>query len=408
MRKTILFLSLALLLASCGGNTVTDNEEVSSNQPEEEIISYNPELLFTIFDSETINSNFKSLDLIMPKVDINTSETPSELPRGEKVNTVQMSYSFLDNETTVGEMLGRTATNSYMVIKDGKVVDEVYFNGYNEKDKITSWSVAKSVLSMLVGIAVEEGKIESIDDLVTKYVPTLEGSGYAGVTVKQVLQMSSGVKFNEDYTDLESDIMQLMPYLVLDSGSMDDFTATLQNEVEPGTFVYKSIDTQVIGMILKGAVGKSASEYLEEKIWKPLNMSSDSYWSTDLQGNDLSFAFLNATIDDYSKLGLLALNGGDFEGTSIVPSQWLVESVTPAKDDLKEGVADPYFGYGYQWWIPYGATYGEEFVAMGIYGQYIYVNKKYDVVITKFSSDETIIMNDAEVLEAFRAVASRI
>ncbi|MFD0587474.1 serine hydrolase domain-containing protein [Paenibacillus sp. GCM10027627] len=412
MKKMLLSTTSLLLVASLavlGDSPVQAGKEnhhpPACNKPFSTI--QNPESLFTVFDPGLANEHFKAMDAIMP-YHIIKSGNHSPQPK-VKLNKGLLNTRYTFNGTTaaVSSLLDRTNTNAFIVSKKGKIVAEQYFNGYNACSTITSWSIAKSFLSVALGVAVEEGSISSLNDLVTKYVPSLESSGYNGVTIKQVLEMSSGVKFNEDYTDLNSDINFLIPYMVLDNGSVDEFTAALPNEAPAGIHKYKSIDTQVIGMIIKGATGMNASKYIEQKIWKPSEMSADAFWNTDLRGNEISFAMLNAKPRDYLKFGQLMLDGGEYKGKQLVSEEWIEQSVTPGRPELYPGNADPYFGYGYQWWIPNGADYGEEFVAIGIYGQYIYINEEEDIVIVKFSSDPAIIMNDAEVVEAFRAIAKK-
>lgn len=421
MKKSIVIvasvMALSLALTACSpakrleqapDPTIIDGKTNDVAEGVSDTVEANPELLFTVFDEDKAADNFRSMNTILPVHEIKSGGGTPLKTADNQQNLANVEYSFEGETRTIGSLFEKTHTNAYMVLKDGNIVDEKYFNGYDSKSPITSWSVAKSFLSALVGIALEEGHIKSVNELVTDYVPALADSGYKGVTIRQVLEMSSGVGFNEDYSDPESDIMQLMPYIVLDSGSVDDFTATLKNETTPDTFYYKSIDTQVIGMILKGATGVPASEYLQEKIWKPAGMSYDAFWNTDLKGNDMSFAFLNARLDDYAKFGLLVQNDGSVDGKEIIPRQWLNTSVTPSRPELEAGKADPYFGYGFQWWVPKGANYGSEFSAIGIYGQFIYVDKETGVVIVKFSSDPAVIVNDAETIEGFRAIAKAL
>lgn len=351
--------------------------------------------------------NFKAMDSIFPYNRIETEGGRKEYQKkySKKNDISKLEYKFDGEKRKVEDLLSKTNTGGILVLKKGKIAFENYYNGYDEESTVTSWSVAKSYISALIGIAVNEKKIHSINDLVTKYVPELKGSGYDGVTIKQVLEMSSGVRFNEDYTDPDSDLNQLIGYLFFEGGSIDEYVKGLVRETKPGTHKYKSVDTQVLGLILKKATGVPVSKYLEEKIWKPMGATHDAYWSTDLTGNEISFALLNANMKDMAKFGELMMNEGKFKGKQIIPRQWAIDSVKPHRKELAPGTADPYFGYGYQWWVPQNAKYGEEFSAIGIYGQFIYVNKKYDVVIVKSSCDPLVIENDAETIEAFRSIA---
>ncbi len=251
-----------------------------------------------------------------------------------------------------------------------------------------SWSVGKSFVSALVGIAIEEGYIESIQLPVSDYVPELKGTGYDGVSLKDVLQMSSGVRFNEDYDDFFSDIKRMGRVIAM-GDSINEFAASLEREREPGTFNhYVSMDTQVIGMVLKATTGKDLSLYLEEKIWKTIGMQSDARWLIDDLGMELVFGTLNVTLRDYARFGRLYMNYGNWEGEQLVPKQWVIDSITPDAPHLMPGdyplLSTRKMGYGYQWWIPEHPK--GDFMARGVYGQYIYINPEKRVVIVKNSA----------------------
>ena len=297
-----------------------------------------------------------------------------------------------------------------IVIHDDAIVYEEYFLGHAESYRHISWSVAKSFVSALVGIAVDEGYIESIEDPATKYVPFLIGSGYDGVRIKDILQMSSGIRFNEDYADFFSDINRMCRVTVLDM-SLKDFIYTLENEREPGTYNhYVSMDTQVLGMVLMEATGKDLTELLEENIWKPVGMEADAYWLVDGDGAELAFGGLNAVLRDYARFGLLYLHGGKRGDDQIVPADWVIASVTPDAPHLMPGenpASDWVMGYGYQWWIPYNPE--GDFMAIGIYNQFIYVNPELGVVIAKNSAyadyDTDGEEKELESVVVFRAIA---
>jgi CubicO group peptidase (beta-lactamase class C family) len=269
-----------------------------------------------------------------------------------------------------------------VVLKDGKIVNESYFRGTGPNDLRISWSVAKSFLSALFGIALDQGKIASLDDPVTKYAPALTASAYGGATIRNVLNMSSGVKFNEDYLDFNSDINRMDRTLAL-GGSMDGFASGLtERENEPGkTWQYVSIDTHVLGMVLRGATGRSIPEMLEEQIIAPLGFRVAPYYVTD--GNGVAFVLggLNMTTRDYARFGQMFINNGMWNGTRIVPADWIAASTIPTAPKVGGDT-----GYGYQWWIPRGGQPGE-YMARGIYGQYIYINQSLGVVIASNAAD---------------------
>jgi len=281
----------------------------------------------------------------------------------------------------------------------------------------TSMSIVKSFVSALVGITIDEGLIVGVDHPITDYVPKLRGSGYDGVPIKHILQMSSGVKFDEEYENLFSDI-NLMFYQVFGFGQpINDYMAGLKREFPSGeTSYYRSCDTQALGMLISTVTGKTVSAYLEEKIWGKIGMEYDAFWCTDDHGTELSFAFLNATLRDYAKFGMLYLHNGNWNGQQIVSAHWVRESVVPDNPKLQPGPKPPEywtfgdFGYQYQWWIPNNPD--GEYMAIGVWGQYIYVYPKENLVVVNTSVDPHFADNnfehDDETVEVFRAIAASL
>ena len=267
--------------------------------------------------------------------------------------------------------------------------------------------MAKSFISALIGIAVNEGHIKSIEQSVDAYATSLGGSGYEGVSIKNVLQMSSGVAFNEDYGDFYSDINRWGRDFSL-GNSQDAFAATLKNDIEPGTVNhYVSINTHVLGMVLTQATGRSITDYMQEKLYNPMGMEHDGLWIIDGQGMEMALGGLNLTLRDFAKLGSLYLHDGTFNGQQIVPASWVADSRTMDQPHLLPGND---FGYGYQWWMVGGDS--GEFMAMGVYGQYIYINPETNTVIVKnsanpFYNDTSYIpSSDFAHLALFRALSA--
>lgn len=292
---------------------------------------------------------------------------------------------------------------SLIISKDNKTRYEGYFLNTSDTDLRISWSVAKSFLSALMGIMIKDGVIKSIDEPVTAYAPALIGSAYDGSTIKDVLQMSSGVTFDEDYLDKNSDINKMGRILAL-GGSMDDFAAGLTaRDRNPGKgWQYVSIDTHVLGMVIRGATGRSIADLLGEKIIQPLGLEAAPYYVTD--GYETAFVLggLNLRTRDYLRFGLMIANGGVWNDTQIVPRDWIEASTKPtAKTRVGE------IGYGYQWWIPIGST-GREFMARGVYGQYIYFDLDRSVVIATTAADRKF-RNDGvseQNIAIFRTIAA--
>jgi CubicO group peptidase (beta-lactamase class C family) len=337
------------------------------------------------------------------------SSSPHTFPIGETIELPQ-SYNYAGKSLDTRSFLEETDTVALLVIMDGAIRYQNYWLTGGPDVHWMSMSVGKSFVSALIGIAVEEGHIESIEDPITQYVPSLVGSAYDGVRIKDVLQMSSGARWNEDYSDPESDIMRFI--LTFGSGaSMNDFTATLVREREPGTYnYYNSSDTQALGMLLVEATGQGLAAYAQDRLWESLGMEMDGYWITDDTGMEMAAGGLQVTARDYAKLGQLYLNKGSWNGVQIVPAAWVSASVTPDAPHVMPG-HDPSFplGYGYQWWIPESDE--GEYSAIGVYNQFIYVNPTKRLVIVKLSAnseygqtDNDSSWREMESFELFRAI----
>ncbi|MDC0602116.1 beta-lactamase family protein [Aliiglaciecola sp.] len=341
----------------------------------------------TLYDEDKITQNFLTLYESFNANEIPASQAPYTFPK--KLSNLPETFS-VENETfDVQSFLAESGTTGFLVIKSGDIVFENYYQGHREDRQHISWSVGKSFLSGMFGIAIDEGYIKSIEQSVTDYVPELVGTGYDNVRIKDVLQMSSGVEFNEDYGDFNSDINRFSRAVALGT-SLDDFSASLKRGREPGTYHhYVSIDTQVLGMVLTRALDVSLSDYLQTKIWEPMGMEHSTYWLKDDEGMELALGGLNVTLRDYAKFGWLYANGGNWNGKQLVPAQWVKDSVTPDAQHLMPGFDNPNSssasGYGYQWWIPVGAD--DEFAAQGIYHQYIYIDPDKQLVIVKNSAN---------------------
>ncbi|MCP4753514.1 MAG: serine hydrolase [Proteobacteria bacterium] len=361
------------------------------------------------FEPDVIVENFRSLYKQYPNSTVSRSGAIFELPA--KHRPLPETYVYGGKTRNVAEWIERTDTTGLIVLKDGVVVFEDYFDGNDPSTRWISMSVSKSFVSFLVGVALEEGKIAGLQDAVDNYAANLKGSGYQGVSLKNVLQMSSGVRFIEDYGDLESDIVRLVASFT--TGSLNEFVSKLTNERKPGTFnKYVSADTQVLSMVLAGATGKSLAEYMQEKLWSRLGAEHDAVWLTDPTGTEMAFGGLNVTLRDYARFGLLYLNRGrNHQGEQLVSSGWVDASVKPDAPHLMPGRDNPNsdwpMGYGYQWWIPENPE--GDYSAIGIYGQFIYVHPKHQVVIAKTSAyvdyNNSGEEMEFESMEAFRAIA---
>jgi CubicO group peptidase (beta-lactamase class C family) len=266
-------------------------------------------------------------------------------------------------------LMAATGTAGVMVLVDGKVVHEAYGLGLGPADRWTSFSVAKSFTSTLLGAAVKDGLI-SLDDPVTKHIPGLAGSAYEGVTVRQLATMTSGVKWNESYTDPKSDVAMTQSFVIEHgANAIVAQMKSLPREAEPGTkWVYKTGETNLIGVLVENAVGKPLAEYAKDKIVDPAGFAGGLFWMVDPRGGNIGGCCLSITLADYARMGQFALEGGK----GIVPDGWFAEATDSSVDFGESG-----FGYGYQWWTYPQGTYG----AQGIFGQGITIFPQERVVV---------------------------
>jgi hypothetical protein len=366
--------------------------------------------VITLFDEDVIVENFSRIKTLVPTSEVKPSTEASSFDTGYQALPATFTYK---EEKDVSEFLDRTSTTALLVLRGNTITYENYFQETKAEDHRISWSVAKSFISAMFGIAVDEGAIKSIEDTVTDYVPQLVGTGYEGVRIKDVLQMSSGVKFNEDYFDFYSDINRFGRTFAL-GGSFDEFAASLEREREPGTYLhYVSIDTHVLGMVLRAATGRTIVDYFNEKIWSKIEPESSVYFIVDGNNEPMVLGGMNLRTRDFARFGQLYANMGNWRGNQIVPKQWIHDSTTPDAPHLVPGKrdnSDRDLGYGFQWWLPEGAD--QEFMAMGIYGQFIYVNQKAGVVIVKNSAHLEFAENNYEVASEsaafFRAIVDSL
>lgn len=347
-----------------------------------------------VFEPDRIVHGFQHMEEILDSRTIEAGGDVLTFARG--TYELPVSFHYGDRKIDTEAFLAELQTTGLLVLQDDTILLERYERGHSAAGHHIGWSVTKSFVSALFGIAVGEGHIPDIHAPVTAYLPELAGSGYDGVPIKDVLQMSSGVGFDEDYGNPLSDINRMGPSMAV--GSLLDFAATLERERPPGTLQhYVSVDTQVLGEILARATGRDLSSYASEKLWKPLGMEFDGIWLVDGTGMEWAFGGLNASLRDFARLGWLYRNGGRRNGTQIIPEEWVRASVTPDAPHLmpgpKPGTSEK-MGYGYQWWIP--AEPQGDFMALGVYDQTIYVDPSHRLVIAHNAVDLDFQKNDFE------------
>ena len=365
----------------------------------------------TLYDKDKIVYNFLNMDKIFPTREIKASKNPRPLKRN--IKTLPETFFFEGEEKNLQEYLDYFWSDGMIVLHKNEMVYENYWLGNNENKRHISWSVAKSFISALVGIAYEEGLIDSLDDPVTKYLDDFKETGYDDVTIKDILQMSSGILFNEDYADYDSDINRF-GRAVATGTSMRDFSKTLTREREPGTYMhYVSINTQVLGFLLQEVTNKSISQYLYDKIWNPLGMEDSAYFILDDVKDEFALGGLNATLRDYAKFGLLYLQNGRWNDNQIISKQWIEDAHSTDGIHLIPGereTSSTPWGYGYQWWVP--GFPNTDYTASGVYNQYIYIDPLSEIVIAKTSSNykytSELQMSKDMHMAMFRAIANHI
>lgn len=272
-----------------------------------------------------------------------------------------------------------------LVLKDGQIAFEDYELGTGPDTRWISFSMAKSITSTLVGAALADGAISSLDDPVVRYVPELKGGAYDGVSVRQILTMSSGVRWDETYTDPKSDRRKVLDLQIAGKpGEILRYMGSLPRAASPGTvWNYSTGETFVLGAIVAGATHKSLTDYLSEKIWSPAGMEQDATWWVDgPKGLAWAGSGLGATLHDYGRFALIAAANGRVNGHYIVPEGWFADA------GVAHAIGGKLVDYGYMWWIPPQSTpiHAGAFEAVGIFGQYMYINPREHLVIVVLSA----------------------
>ncbi len=299
---------------------------------------------------------------------------------------------------TVADFLRTTATHAFVVIQDGSVVDERYIDGADANARFASFSVAKSFVSALTGVALRQGKIQSLDDPIGRYLkPDEIAPAYAGITIGQLLDMRSGIDVDENYGgSLASPVVRMFV-----STDLQRFIAGRNGlRFAPGSrFEYRSIDTLVLARVLARATGMRLSDFAQQALWEPLGMEQDASWSVDSSqhGVEKAFCCLNTTARDFARLGLLYLDGGRIGGQQLVSPSWAAEPRQPVNQgdvlDYRDG-----------WWIPPGNAEDRDFSAIGVFGQYIYINPATRTVIVKLS-DYGVEQDEVLTILAMRSIS---
>lgn len=360
-----------------------------------------------LLPSVAINT-YRNIDRLFPSRTIKASDQPTRLPMAD-TSLTDVTFSYQDKAYNLNSFLKLDSITALLVIKDGRIVHESYQYGNTAQTRWMSMSMAKSVTSTLAGIAIKEGLIKSVDAQVTDYVPSLKGSAYDGVTIRDVLRMSSGVKWNENYTAPDSNRRALLDAQIAQKpGAALAMMGQLPRVAPPGTvFNYNTGEAQVLSEVVRAAVKKPLSDYLSEKVWQPYGMEADATWWLDsANGTEIGGSGISATLRDYGRFGLFFMNEGRVNGTSVLPAGW-VHDATAART-LANGKK---VGYGYMWWAGSSDTAVQHgaYAAMGVQGQNIFIDPAEKVVIVTFGAQPRPLNQDAiNPMAFFDAVVSTL
>jgi CubicO group peptidase (beta-lactamase class C family) len=306
--------------------------------------------------------------------------TPTSLSRSEK--PVLIAYEFLGKTHSLKDYLSQRRVTSLLIMKDGVIHHEHYQYERNDRHRFNSASMGKSVLGLLIGLAIHDGAIQSVNDLAVKYIPDIKGTAFEKVTIKHLLTMSTGLAWSEG-TAAGAQYIKMLN-IMGQTGGLDVVLGFKDNKVlaEPGTtYFYSSLDSELLGRILAAAVKKNVAAYLEEKIWKPMGAESQASWYTDRQGVERTHCCLGATTRDFARIGALLANQGHWNGTQIIPTEWLKEMTTLHGEHLHKVAIDrePRMGYGYHIWLM-----GPNQIAFrGYRGQVIFVDQLNKIVMVQ-------------------------
>jgi CubicO group peptidase (beta-lactamase class C family) len=319
-------------------------------------------------------TNFRAMETLFPSNVVPAGGHVHALPKGKPLLPRWTDHQTLDAYMSSRHIAG------IMVLEHGKVRLERYGAGFGPSQRWTSFSVAKSFTSTLVGAALRDGAIRSLDDNVARYLPQLQGSAYDGVSVRQLLTMTSGVAWNEDYADPSSDVARMYTAArVPGEPRLLTYMKRLPRSVAPGTrWHYSTGETDLLGILVTHATGKTLAAYLSEKIWRPYGMGEDARWLKDaVDLTESGGSGISATLADYARMGQFILDGGRIHNHAVLADNWVADATGKHED-----IGSPGMGYGYQWW-----TYDNgDAAGIGIFGQLLYIDRQHQLVIVQLAA----------------------
>lgn len=352
------------------------------------------------FKDENLANTFQNIYNIQPTREIKRGNNLYGFIKDEE--DLPLGFEFKGEKFLVSDFVKNTKTSGLIVIKDDKIKHESYYLGANENTLFASNSMGKSFVSALMGIAIYEGHIESIDEPIGKYINEFKNTEIENIPIKACLQMTSGLAFDED-----NDMSKYSMRTLLGTQAIKIISKIGLEEEPFKSRKYLSINTEILGEIIRNATGYTLIEFMEEKLWKKLGVERNAFWTLS-NDKELAMGGLSISLRDYARFARLYLNNGVVNNEQVIPKEWIKDSM-----DISEAYAKPSasndsysdIGYGYQWWIPEGNE--EEFLAIGVYSQWIYVNRAENIIVVKTSADPNFMEKDYELkhIEFFRELS---
>lgn len=362
-------------VAFIGCDSTTSTEESAADQLSRDFSPEQKELIEKIRQTDILEwtpdmqlLGYQNTHEVSPVRYLKPSDNPYPLPESEEpIKNLQYGYNGQQRELDF--YLDSMRVAGLLVIHEGEIILETYGDEHDEVTTWNSFSVTKSVLSMMFGAAIADDYIRGVEDYVTRYLPELRGSAYEDVTLEHLLWMGSGVAWNEDYTDPQSDVATLD--LIEDTDEFIAYMADLERAHEPGsTFNYSTGEVNLAGVVLQEAVGSTLTEYANERIWQGFGMEHPASWSLiGEEATEHGGCCISATLRDYGRMGMMAKKRGEnHQDESLLPESWMERSVTPSAVNEE---------YGYLWWLQDEGVFN----GSGIFGQYLYINQEEKLII---------------------------
>ena len=369
---------------------------------------YSPAEIQTRTQPEYLTDAFRHMNEIFPYRTISANPSPSPLSRIG--SNSEVAFHWNGQQKSISEWMDNSSGTGLMVLHNGQIVHEEYGLDADAETRHTSWSVGKSFVATLIAMAMQDGHITSLDQTAETFAPQFEGTDYGRTSLRHLLMMSAGVEFNEDYGAPDSDIRNLFLGAAIMGGNIDNIVADVERDREPGEDLhYVSANTQVLSAVVRSIYDAPLAQIVEDRIWQPLGMAGDASWNQNIQGDNgiaIGYCCLNARLDDYARFGQFYLQDGVWDGERFLPEGWVRQATRP-NAPFQEPSEDTIYaprGYGLHFWMPNDPE-GEYFMA-GVFGQYVWVDERRNIVIAKTAADQEWGPRTRESIAAMRALAA--